>query len=78
MPAKLHGMQSFLMAWQHSLAVLAEEVFFELFDNSGEENHWPPPHANPTLLIREFTTWRALFSVLLVRWVYLEVVRILV
>ena len=72
-----HGLQGLFMAWQDIILVSVKKAILEFVDDRGEQNHLTPPHVMSKVLASVLTAWRALFLVLDVRWVYLEVVRIL-
>jgi len=72
-----HGPQGFFMAWQDIILVSVKKAILEFVDDRGEQNHLTPPHVMSKVLASVLTAWRALFLVLEVRWVYLEVVRTL-
>ncbi len=75
--ALLHGLEGLFMAWQDSIAVEVKKAILELVDNRGEQNHFTPPQLISKLFARVLMAWEALFAVVEVRWVYLEVVRTL-
>jgi hypothetical protein len=72
-----HGLQGLFMAWQDIFLVSIKKAILEFVDDRGEQNHLTPPHVMSKVLASVLTAWRALFLVLDVRWVYLEVVRTL-
>jgi hypothetical protein len=49
----------------------------ELIDYCRKQNHLTPPQVMSKVSVRELTARRALLLVTVVRWVYLEVVRML-
>ena len=75
--ALCHGLQSLCMAWQDGILVSVQKTILEFVNDRGEQNHLTPPHVISKVLASVLTAWRALFPVLEVRWVYLEVVRTL-
>jgi len=72
-----HGLQGLSMTRQDKFWVLIKKAILELVDDCGEQNHLTPPHCISKVLTSVLTVMRTLWPVLVVRWVYLEVVSML-
>jgi hypothetical protein len=74
LPASFHSLQGFSMPRQNHVFIPGKKPVFELIDDGRQEDHFLPPNWMSNLLIRVFIASQALFLVLVVKWVYREVV----
>jgi hypothetical protein len=74
LPASFHSLQGFSMPRWNRIFILGKKTVFECVDDGRKEDHFFPPHWMSNPLIRVFIASQALFLVLVVKWVYREVV----
>jgi len=72
--ALFHGLQGFSMPRQDDIFILGKKPVFKFIDNRGEKDHFTPPQLISKLFTSVLMAWQALFPVLKVRCVYLDVV----